>query len=621
MCWVSGLLSFSQKLSVFSQIIIVKLWEALGSPKTLWEVLRAKATYVQPFSPFHPFTFQRAAFLPFYFFTLLPLFFSSCDNPTPPALSRADSLKYSDPAKALRIVNGMGKDRGHEDHGALIALCKATATALSGAMPQNDSLAQVAVQYYSVHGDSLRKAEACYAAALTYRGFDDQRRALDFFQQAGTAMQGVKNGGLLGFMLYRDWGLLMKAEPPYTDATAKLSRAYGYASAMGDKERMAEAANLMGYEQMFAGDMKGAYGRFKAAASMALKAGARRQVAESYKNMAVACNYMGLYAEALGHIDKAMACGGHPDPKVLYSIKGSILAGLGRLDEARRFTAMSRKDGRYYDLATYYMLMYQIEKKEGNLSAALDMHERYALYLDSTYEQMRSQKISGMQRLYDYSTLRAERNALKLESSRLGYMALAAVALTLLVAVVAVLVYLRAKARAREAMALKDNLMSRSIARMKERNYELMKERQKFRDREAELSSSLMGKDEEIGRLRQRQQELKMRIFETDKVVAKIERTRSMNESKKIMSSQRIMLSEGEKAQLVQAADLCFDGFVERLKADFPTLSDDDLCLCCLMRMGVSNQDICILLGIGDYTLRKRKYRMKKVKMNGEEFM
>ncbi len=598
MCWVSGLLSFSQKLSDNN-------YEALRSPKTLWEALRPKAI--------------RAALFTFSLFHLFTFTLTSCHRPMPQALLTADSLKYSDPAKALRIVDGMGKEGDMEAQGALFALCKATATVLSGAMPQNDSLVQEAVQYYSVYGDSLRKAEACYAAALTYRSFDDQRRALSFFQQAGSAMQGVKDGGLLGFMLYRDWGLLMKAEPPYTEAMGKLRRAYGYAKAMGDATRMAEATNLIGYEQMFAGDMKGAYSRFRAAASMALKAGARRQVAESYKNMAVACNLMGLYAKALHYVDKATACRGYPDPKVLYSIKGSILAGLGRLDEARRFTEMSRKSGRYYDLATYYMLMYQIEKKQGDLAAALDMHERYALYLDSTYEQMSGGKLAEMQRLFDYSALRAERNALRLESSRRGYMALAAVAMTLLVLVVAVLVYRRAKAKARAAMALKDNLMSQSIARMKERNYELMKERQDFRDREAELSSSIVGKDEEIGRLRQRQQELKMRIFEADEVVAKIERTRSMNESKKIMSSQAIVLSDGEKAQLVQAADLCFDGFVERLKADFPTLSADDLCLCCLMRMGVSNQDICILLGIGDYTLRKRKYRMKTVKMNGRE--
>ena len=109
-----------------------------------------------------------------------------------------------------------------------------TAEALAGNAVQNDSLARVALEGYCHGSDSLRKAEACYAAALTYRSLGDERRALGYFRQAGTALQGATGAHLAAFMIYRDWGLLIKAEPPYAEAEAKLTRAYRHAAAMTD---------------------------------------------------------------------------------------------------------------------------------------------------------------------------------------------------------------------------------------------------------------------------------------------------------------------------------------------------------------------------------------------------
>lgn len=531
-------------------------------------------------------------------------------------LERADSLKYVNPQEALRVLRLVRQDGVSRDaDGARYALCVSMASVLSGRPLLNDSLISVALDYYSYGDDSLRKAETYYAAAITYRSFDDDKRALSYFNKAGTALQGCSSFSQLGYLLFRDWGLMLKAEKPYNEAMSMLSRAERYAVGMRDTAKIIEMRNLIGYEMMFMGDMDGALRQFVCTSAMAEASALPQQIAESFKNKAVANKYMGRLPQALESIDRAIACGGYSDMRKLYSVKGSVLADMGRLDSARHYMELSRKADHYYDMCTYYLGMSQIAKKQGLYAEALSMHEKYALYMDSTFEQMRGKKLSEMQRLYNYSVLRAERNALLLESNRLENTLLAILLSAVILIFVSLLLYRRWKSKMQSAIASKDNLLRQSISQIKDKNYELMLMQQNFRDREAELTYSLMGKEEELGRLRERQKELKMRIFELDEVVEKIGRTRRMNEKKKILSSSEIALSDGERTSLLESADLCFDDFVVRLRRQYPLLTVDDLCLCCLMRMHISNQDICILLALNDYTLRKRKYRMKTVKL------
>ena len=54
------------------------------------------------------------------------------------------------------------------------------------------------------------------------------------------------------------------------------------------------------------------------------------------------------------------------------------------------------------------------------------------------------------------------------------------------------------------------------------------------------------------------------------------------------------------------------DDFTLRIRSQYPELTDSDIRLCSLIRMGISSKDISTLLGINTDSLRVARYRLKK---------
>ena len=76
-------------------------------------------------------------------------------------------------------------------------------------------------------------------------------------------------------------------------------------------------------------------------------------------------------------------------------------------------------------------------------------------------------------------------------------------------------------------------------------------------------------------------------------------------------------LSEAEWNDFVELVDALHDGFTQRLIAQYPSLNDGDLQICCLAKQGFSNQVISILLNLQTASYARRKSRIKQEKMNG----
>ena len=75
-------------------------------------------------------------------------------------------------------------------------------------------------------------------------------------------------------------------------------------------------------------------------------------------------------------------------------------------------------------------------------------------------------------------------------------------------------------------------------------------------------------------------------------------------------------LSDTEISELVTAVNDCYNGFANALTAQYPSLTDSEIYLCCLIKIGLDNPGLCAVLGISDSALRKRKYRLKSSKFD-----
>ena len=125
-------------------------------------------------------------------------------------------------------------------------------------------------------------------------------------------------------------------------------------------------------------------------------------------------------------------------------------------------------------------------------------------------------------------------------------------------------------------------------------------------------SKSILQKDQELlvyeklavenARLRERERFLTIRLITQTEVLDRL-------------SKKPRYIDENQWPEITQAVNQLFDGFTFRLHTDFPTLTDEDICYCCLVKLRLSTSVMAALAGISPSSVTKRKQRIKE-KMN-----
>lgn len=478
---------------------------------------------------------------------------------------------------------------------------------------ESDSMAMAVEKYFNEsHNKNEVKAAALIAAGQAFEQTGDDEKAMPCYVHAAKLLEDSRQWALL-YNAYAHWGWLLKVEPPFVEATAKLQIAEKYANKLGDNNRMARILGMQGWTMLFQHKFDEAHKLLDKAITIA-KNNDSPWLSWLYKSKASAFEMQANHSEALHYCDLAIAATKHPD-KSLYGIKGTCFIGLGMYDSARIYIERGRLDNHYYEKATYYSELSDLERGKGNLLAALRYKDLFCLYVDSQYEEDRNKQLAQVARRYNYAIVAAERDNLQLANQRKKALVVALVGILCAIAAVFVYLHQRYRHRTENALRIKENLLQQTLSQLKAHNYELMKIQREAQDRQMELMASLSSKDEQIEQLRQQQSELKVKMLSNSDVIHKIEQLPSMNEKKKITSARNIALTAEEQQNLIDSTNVCYDNFVSRLVEQFNDLSTDDVCLCCLLKLGVSAQDQGLLLNISDATLRTRKYRLKKKKM------
>ena len=122
----------------------------------------------------------------------------------------------------------------------------------------------------------------------------------------------------------------------------------------------------------------------------------------------------------------------------------------------------------------------------------------------------------------------------------------------------------------------------------------LLEQNEKLNNQKSQILIRLNQKDEEI---KQYEEIIKQRENTPD-IFARIKLTHTIEEK--------------EWPELIVRTDALHQQFSERLRKAFPQLTDSDLQLCCLIRLGYDKTEQKSLLKITDDSLEKRKQRLKR---------
>lgn len=106
--------------------------------------------------------------------------------------------------------------------------------------------------------------------------------------------------------------------------------------------------------------------------------------------------------------------------------------------------------------------------------------------------------------------------------------------------------------------------------------------------------------------LQERTEQLQCKMFKMTGIYATIEQLQVPDRDRKV-------LNQKERNLLHNELFSCFPEFIQAIKTECPSMTEDDLKLCCLSKLGLPLTVICLCFGvIGTDAVRQRKHSLKK---------
>ena len=535
------------------------------------------------------------------------------------SLLQIEQLMYERPDSAWKILQHMPPiSQVRKEEQALHALLFTQAQYKNYIPVKSDSLLRIAEAYYRTSSDSLHKAWTLFYLAQYYRDSDEKEKALSYFQQANIASRNIENNQFK-FLLNLHWAGLLTNEDAHEKGIEKYQTANRYAILLKDTLKQLNLYEKWGWCHLINGEYDLADSLFNV--GLTLSATTKDRIYDKYL-----LNYLSLtarekkdYKRALELVNRSLSLA--KDSTELYPLwgnKGEILLEMNQYDSAHFYLSKDTRDYDPYFKATHYLNWSIYEEKIKNLPKALEYSKRYAELLDTIYQKRLESKVVNLQHKYDYSLIQSENKLLKIKRQRL-YISLTAICMAVLT--VAVIFFYKRREEKRklaEQMRSKDDLMKEMRLQLQEKTIDLHTAQEKIIEKETALDKELSRREKMRSEYSSKEAAMRKEILRHSEIIRKMEQLNKMSQQDKIQS-RSVVLSDEEQDNLAEIVNICYNNFTDRLWKKFPTLTEADISLCCLIKIGTSNSNMLYLLDTSKVALKKRKNRLKHDKMGMNE--
>lgn len=222
--------------------------------------------------------------------------------------------------------------------------------------------------------------------------------------------------------------------------------------------------------------------------------------------------------------------------------------------------------------------LYSLEKELGNYKLSLDYFEQYTNFADSISDLQETTNILKVEKRYEYKHLLNENKELYIENQ----WAIIVCCSLIIICLLLIVLY-------RYHIAKKEKYMLEQQQIIQEKHSLLMEKELNLKG----ISSTVMEIRENV-------------LTSTDVYKRIIEISQSVDKAKKypLTNKEWIALKECVKSTYIL--------FFENLKDKFPNLTEEDICFCCLLKIGLNSQQLAILLNIQPTSVSRRRTRIMK---------
>ena len=256
-------------------------------------------------------------------------------------------------------------------------------------------------------------------------------------------------------------------------------------------------------------------------------------------------------------------------------------------DSAQYYAQLSIKGNDLYVADLAYLFLSTAEEKQGRYATALNLSKAGEQVFNQFLTGLRS---TDMQQKYEQQKLENENNQLKIKQREHQFYLI--ITLFMLVLMMIAIYITRANnKRKNEKTAHKNRML------------------------QLEHDNMLLKQQQEISALRAKEALLRESLFKRINFFHKLPSLRG-EENDTPDKKAKIRITAQDWQELTNSIKDAYPNFLTKLDQLAPTLSDDDIRFCCLIKINVNMQDLSDIYCVSKAAITKRKYRLKTEKFN-----
>lgn len=602
-------------------------------------------------------------------FLLLSCAHSTSNDSLPtllPELTQAENVMYAHPDSALHILERMTPPAVSDKYQyATWCLLISQAKNKNYVKLNSDSILSIAYNYFQQQDNPQRKALAGYLRG-TYMDEEkhDGETALEYFMKAAKEVEKADDYQL-AHLIYVRIGHIYLYRSLVDYAITAFQKASDYAKLSKNKLYISSALSYLGRAYSIKPDADKSINYYKEALKIAKENNDKYSISLALNDLSgVYTLFFQDYKQAIKYAKESIVIKNECklDLTQSYLSIGDAYRHLNMNDSAQYYLEKATVSENIYTAYHAYQVLYYLNRDiPQNYAKAMQYCDKFYTYMDSISKMKHDEEIIAMKEKYDHEKLLNEKNTLQIEKERITRNGLYTSLFIIAIAATFVVFYQRKLIRKERTIQLQaeqlrvfsvqihnnetqieqnnthisqltEQIVSHGelqetvqeqqnmVEELKQKNVMLQKQTDRLQKDFSEHSLNTQGKlkaqmaslnkiMDENTMLRKREEFLcKQLILHTDVLASLIKSPKP--------------LDIYQWAEVQMAINRLYDNFTERLKKQIPSLTENDLQVCCLMKLHISVANMATILGISPTSVSKRKQRLKEqiMKEAGELF-
>lgn len=583
-----------------------------------------------------------------------------------PELAEAENIMYAHPDSALHILERMKFPKVSDKYQhATWCLLLTQAKVKNYIKLESDSIISIAYNYFQQQDNPQRKALAGYLQGIYYNDEkNNAETALEYYIEAAKEVE-MTEDYQLAHLIYVEMGHIYLYRSLVDYALITFEKAHYFAKLSNDKMYNSSALIYLGRAYSIKPDADKAISCYKEALTIARKDNDEYSITAALNELAtIYTDFFKDYKQALTYAMEALEINKSKKKKSPqnYLTIGNIYSYLDMKDSAQYYLNKAIHSDNIYTVCDAYRALYHLNRtKPENYSKAMQYCNQFYIYTDSITKIKHDKEIIAMKEKYEHEKLLNEKKTLQLENERLERNTLYTILLITIICAIPILYYQRKLIRKKRTIQMQEELLrsynlqiceneihmeqnkafiaqlSEQLAanndlhetmteqqmgldELKLKNEKLQEETIKLKQDMAEYSDNMQGElkkqfasfdaiADENTRLRKRED------FLCKQLISYIKPLDSFIKSPKQMTA-------SQWGELTCEINRIYDDFTLRLRKQIPTLTENDLQVCCLIKIHLTVANIATVLNISPTSVSKRKQRIKDqiIKVLGDSF-